>query len=286
MFLFYHFSGVENKHEIYSLCQIDKDCNATSDAITAGTIQSKNDETLTKNEKDERYAYKSLPQRLLEELTVDNPSSSSRATIEAENNVVIAAPARNNNNNDDEEEIFCQSNTSARQNIAAGDLPSVENSKKPSRGLRKVQLLSVSDFLVPCSSSSSPSTSSLTGPDVSNSNSRLTDGWLMPASSETLSALKSTDADKKLPEKLNKSKLTERKLFSSNAETPKPATVDVFVPFTEDMNKGFLGFADDEKGLTSKCKSFFSNTRYWSWAHLFGGVYNLRQNEGGNIYKF
>lgn len=33
---------------------------------------------------------------------------------------------------------------------------------------------------------------------------------------------------------------------------PQPATAKIFAPRTEDMNKGFLMFSDDEPGLTSK----------------------------------
>lgn len=33
---------------------------------------------------------------------------------------------------------------------------------------------------------------------------------------------------------------------------PQPATAKIFAPRTEDMNKGFLTFADDESGLTSE----------------------------------
>lgn len=40
---------------------------------------------------------------------------------------------------------------------------------------------------------------------------------------------------------------------SSVAETPKTSTINVFVPFTEDMDKGFLAFTSDETELTSKC---------------------------------
>lgn len=46
------------------------------------------------------------------------------------------------------------------------------------------------------------------------------------------------------------------KLFS-NAE-PQPATSKIFVPRTEDMNKGFLTFSDDESGLTSKLTLFLN----------------------------
>lgn len=48
--------------------------------------------------------------------------------------------------------------------------------------------------------------------------------------------------------------------LSSIAETPKPSTINVFVPFTEDMDKGFLAFTNDETELTSKCNFFFNVT--------------------------
>lgn len=41
------------------------------------------------------------------------------------------------------------------------------------------------------------------------------------------------------------------------AETPKPSTINVFVPFTEDMKKGFLTFADDDTELTSEYRVFY-----------------------------
>lgn len=37
---------------------------------------------------------------------------------------------------------------------------------------------------------------------------------------------------------------------------PQPATAKIFAPRTEDMNKGFLMFSDDEPGLTSKLIKF------------------------------
>jgi hypoxia-inducible factor 1 alpha len=37
---------------------------------------------------------------------------------------------------------------------------------------------------------------------------------------------------------------------------PQPATAKIFAPRTEDMNKGFLMFSDDEPGLTSKFYNF------------------------------
>lgn len=40
--------------------------------------------------------------------------------------------------------------------------------------------------------------------------------------------------------------------LSTILETPKQSTLNVFVPITEDMNKGFLGFTDDDTELTSK----------------------------------
>ncbi len=42
------------------------------------------------------------------------------------------------------------------------------------------------------------------------------------------------------------------KVLSAKSETPKPSTINVFVPFTEDMNTSFLGFEDDSSELTSK----------------------------------
>lgn len=41
------------------------------------------------------------------------------------------------------------------------------------------------------------------------------------------------------------------------SESPKAATAKIFAPRTEDMNKGFLTFSDDDTGLTSK---FVENT--------------------------
>lgn len=36
------------------------------------------------------------------------------------------------------------------------------------------------------------------------------------------------------------------------SDSPKAATAKIFAPRTEDMNKGFLTFSDDDTGLTSK----------------------------------
>lgn len=36
------------------------------------------------------------------------------------------------------------------------------------------------------------------------------------------------------------------------SESPKATTAKIFAPRTEDMNKGFLTFSDDDTGLTSK----------------------------------
>jgi len=37
------------------------------------------------------------------------------------------------------------------------------------------------------------------------------------------------------------------------SESPKATTAKIFAPRTEDMNKGFLTFSDDDTGLTSEC---------------------------------
>lgn len=39
---------------------------------------------------------------------------------------------------------------------------------------------------------------------------------------------------------------------------PQPATAKIFAPRTEDMNKGFLMFSEDEPGLTSKHRLTFN----------------------------
>jgi len=38
-----------------------------------------------------------------------------------------------------------------------------------------------------------------------------------------------------------------------SSESPKATTAKIFAPRTEDMNKGFLTFSDDDTGLTSEC---------------------------------
>lgn len=40
------------------------------------------------------------------------------------------------------------------------------------------------------------------------------------------------------------------------SESPKATTAKIFAPRTEDMNKGFLTFSDDDTGLTSKLKEY------------------------------
>lgn len=39
---------------------------------------------------------------------------------------------------------------------------------------------------------------------------------------------------------------------NSSSESPKATTAKIFAPRTEDMNKGFLTFSDDDTGLTSE----------------------------------
>ena len=229
---------------MYSLCQIEtKGREATGGTTSTGTVQPKDDKKLS--EISVKHAYESSPRRLLEKLTI-NKSAPPPPVDPAESTTPVPCV----HSADRKNEKVSQTETPALASTSVEDFPSLEN-KKPSQSLRQVQLLSVSDFLVPCSSSSSSS-----NPNATNSTPRLSDNWLMTTNNENSSTFKSPDA-RKLLEKLNKSKLAERlcvtsKLFSSNVKTPKPATIDVFVPFTEDMNKGFLGFTDDEKGLTSK----------------------------------
>lgn len=40
-------------------------------------------------------------------------------------------------------------------------------------------------------------------------------------------------------------------LSITNRSSPQTATASIFAPRTEDMNKGFLTFSDDQPGLTS-----------------------------------
>lgn len=44
-----------------------------------------------------------------------------------------------------------------------------------------------------------------------------------------------------------------KKIRESCLESPKATTAQIFAPRTEDMNKGFLTFSDDDTGLTSEC---------------------------------
>lgn len=41
------------------------------------------------------------------------------------------------------------------------------------------------------------------------------------------------------------------------SESPKATTANIFAPRTEDMNKGFLTFSDDDTGLTSKAFVYY-----------------------------
>lgn len=41
-------------------------------------------------------------------------------------------------------------------------------------------------------------------------------------------------------------------LSITNRSSPQTATASIFAPRTEDMNKGFLTFSEDQPGLTSK----------------------------------
>lgn len=60
-----------------------------------------------------------------------------------------------------------------------------------------------------------------------------------------------------------------RKLFGNLKEVegssrPISATSTIFAPRTEDMNKGFLTFSDEEPGLTSKFDCFYFISAFFS----------------------
>lgn len=50
--------------------------------------------------------------------------------------------------------------------------------------------------------------------------------------------------------------------LSTIADTPKPSTIHVFVPFTEEMDKGYLGFTNDENKMMSKCEFLYPLFRF------------------------
>lgn len=61
-----------------------------------------------------------------------------------------------------------------------------------------------------------------------------------------------------------------KKKPESCLESPKATTSKIFAPRTEDMNKGFLTFSDDDTGLTSEYHSRFPFI-YYATKHLNNG---------------
>lgn len=61
-----------------------------------------------------------------------------------------------------------------------------------------------------------------------------------------------------------------KKKPESCLESPKATTSKIFAPRTEDMNKGFLTFSDDDTGLTSEYHSRFAFI-YYATKHINNG---------------
>lgn len=285
-------SGIENKDEIYSLCQLETDGSGIS-SVTSVETNVGDDGAV--NEVNDRYGFENSPQNLIEKLCIDNttglslPSSPPSSTTLPSS---LASPAR-------VEKVRAAAAAVRRRCKSIYGIDSgadTENSEillTEERKIGSIQLPSVCDFLINCSSSpathhhscsdTSTSTTSIacTSPAPTSCRVPINPEWLMTDNKENVPVFESSSpVPINLNENLNSAKFEiprseapkistldiignnnvnncERifpiaKLVPTVPEAPKPATVNVFVPFTKEMDTGFLGFFDDNKKPKSK----------------------------------
>ncbi|XP_065215717.1 hypoxia-inducible factor 1-alpha-like isoform X2 [Planococcus citri] len=300
-------SEIENKNEIYSLCQLDNSCTPLTPvdspprSLTAATAAADTTSTSTTTAAAsssaaaaaaETYLYENSPQRLIEKLRI-NPSPSPSPYSSSSNNKITVNATKNRYST-----VAPATNTQQQQRTAAASTGAIKNKKQSSgcvvkqqqqQQQRKVDAepltssvpLGIEELLLASSSSSSGSSCSDSDTSASPPCATLDEYWLMnedrrkdsvsfyglsssgssiSSENDHLSSSPPSSSEAEQSIKIENIQSNESSAAPSSpsddssvvvvkvSDIPKPATVNVFVPFTEEMNKGFLGL--DDTGLT------------------------------------
>ncbi|KAL6956301.1 hypothetical protein U1Q18_050837, partial [Sarracenia purpurea var. burkii] len=250
-------SEIENKNEIYSLCQLDNTCTPLTPVDSPRSVAAAADTSATEATSPETYLYENSPQRLIEKLRINPPPSpyNAKLTVSVTKSRYSSVAPATNTQQQRPRQIPATTNTAVvnSKKKQAGSGVVKQPRKVDSKPLRAV--LGIEELLLASSSSESSSTS------ASSPTESLDDYWLMndDRTKESVSFYglssgnenESSPGQIKIEDRANEpapSSQTNDCVVVKVSDIPKPATVNVFVPFTEEMNKGFLGL--DDTGLT------------------------------------